>query len=236
MYQRDGNRRQSSTVANSNVEHVLNYLRDGIIDGTFAPCSKLLPKQIAESCGTSFIPVREAMRVLESEGFVSFVHNRGAWVTSLSMADLHDVYTIRIELECEAVRRAEPLTSADVAHLDDLLVRLTAAHERSDNDAQLALNRELHFFVYERANSPRRLKLIEELWLHSARYQRLSIGHRNDAADLEHRKIVEMLTRGDHNGAAEALKSHLQTTVDVLRVSLADVDTDLGAASLSTSS
>lgn len=234
MHQRDGNRRQSSAIANSNVEHVLNYLRDGIIDGSFAPRSKLLPKQIAESCGTSFIPVREAMRVLESEGFVSFVHNRGAWVTSLSTADLQDIYAIRIELECEAVRRADPLNSADIAHLEGVLTRSTAAHEHNDNDAQLALNRELHFFIYERANSPRRLKLIKELWLHSARYQRLSIGYRHDAADSEHRKIVNRLSRGDHNGAADALENHLQTTVDLLRAQIAEVDADLSAASLST--
>jgi DNA-binding GntR family transcriptional regulator len=175
------------------------------------------------------------MRVLEAEGFVSFVHNRGAWVTPLSMADLQDVYVIRIELETEAVRRAEPLTSADVDHLDDLLAQMTVAHNSNDHDAQLALNRELHFFVYERANSPRRLKLIKELWLHSARYQRLSIGYRHDAADSEHRKIVEMLRCGDHDGAADALKSHLQTTVALLGAQVADFDTESSISSLSTS-
>jgi len=234
MHQQGSNKRQSSAIADSNVERVLNYMRDGIIDGRFAPRSKLLPKQIAESCDTSFIPVREAMRVLASEGFVNFVHNRGAWVTPLSAADLQDIYAIRIELECEAVRRAEPFTSADLAHLDDLLTRSRAAHKDNDDTAQLILNRDLHFFIYEKANSPRRLKLIRELWLHSARYQRLSIGYRHDAADSEHLKIVNRLGRGDHKGAADALESHLQTTVDLLRPQIADVDADLGAECLST--
>ena len=90
----------------SSVETVLKFTRQAIVDGRFAPDTKLIPRQIASECGVSFIPVREALRVLVSEGFVTFFHNRGAWVTPLSIADLEDLYAIRIELETEAVRRA----------------------------------------------------------------------------------------------------------------------------------
>ena len=93
----------------------MTFIREGIISGDYRPGAKLLPKQIAESCGTSFIPVREALRVLESEAFVSFVHNRGAWVTPLSKADLQDIYMLRIELECEAVNQATPFTEVEIA-------------------------------------------------------------------------------------------------------------------------
>jgi len=213
-------------IEDSTVELVLNYVRRGIINGDFQPQAKLLPKQIAESCATSFIPVREALRVLESEGFVNFVHNRGAWVTPLSMADLEDIYEIRIELECEAVRRAEPFTKAEIAHLDDLLARSLVSHEAHDHLKLVALNRELHFTIYAKANSPRRLKLIKELWLHSARYQRLSLDFRRDASDAEHRKVVARLRRGDHAAAAEALKAHLQTTVSLIRAQIEDATAD----------
>lgn len=201
----------------STVEQVLSYIRERIIDGQFPPRSKLLPKQIADSCGTSFIPVREALRTLESEGFVQFVHNRGAWVTPLSIADLEDLYVVRIELECEAVRRAERFDRGEIAHLADLLEQSARHNEQQDNATLVALNRELHFAIYRKSNSPRRLKLIEQLWLHSARYQRMSLDYRHDAADAEHRRILAELEQGDHDGAAEALRSHLQTTVDLLR-------------------
>ena len=221
--------RHDTPIEDSTVEQVLTYVRQGIISGYFPPDVKLLPKQIAQSCGTSFIPVREALRVLESEGFVKFVHNRGAWVTPLSLADLEDIYTIRIELECEAVRRAEPFSKAEIAHLDDLLERSRESHERRDNAELVALNRELHFAIYEKANSPRRLKLIAQLWLHSARYQRLSLNHRKDASDVEHRRVVTKLRRRDHEGAAIALKAHLETTVDLIREQIEDVSADSGS-------
>jgi len=201
----------------SNVEQVLAHVRERIISGEFPPSSKLLPKVIAEACGTSFIPVREALRVLESEGFVTFVHNRGAWVTPLSMSDLDDLYTIRIELECEAVRRAAPLSSDEIRRLEQLLERADVANRTGDRATVIEMNRELHLSIYSNAGSPRRMKLIEQLWLHSARYQRLSLLYRHDAADAEHRLILECLARRDQKGAAKALKTHLETTVRLLR-------------------
>jgi DNA-binding GntR family transcriptional regulator len=99
-----------------------------------------------------------------------------------------------------------------------------AGNKKHQNAKLVALNRELHFSMYRKAHSPRRLKLIEQLWLHSARYQRMSLDFRHDASDAEHRKIVNKLRRGDHEGAAEALRAHLQTTVDLLREGLESAD------------
>ena len=79
----------------SSVDYVVQHIRQGIIEGEYPQDTKLLPRAIAERCGTSFIPVREAMRILESEGFVTFRHNRGAWVTSLSLSDLEELYELR---------------------------------------------------------------------------------------------------------------------------------------------
>ena len=213
----------------STVEFVLRHVREGIIDGTYQPESKLQPKLIAERCGTSFIPVREAFRILESEGFVTVFHNRGAWVSPMSAADLDDLYTIRTELECEAVRRA---SGFDDDKIDMLLHNLNEAQEqnaRCDHAAVVALNRDFHFAIYEMAGSPRRLKLIEQLWLHSARYQRLSLYYRHDAASAEHRLIVQALRDGDHFAAAEALRSHLASTVELIRgaVEIASLEGDV---------
>jgi len=210
----------------STVEQVLEFIRDGIVKGGYPPQSKLLPKQIAESCGTSFIPVREALRVLESEGFVTFVHNRGAWVTPLSLHDLDDLYTIRLELECEAVRRAARLDDAELQALEKMLERSRIADERRRRAEVIRLNREFHFAIYRKADSPRRMKLIEQLWLHSARYQRMSLDYRHDAAEAEHRDVVEMLRCGDHDAAAESLRVHLTSTVALLKHGCRDLAPD----------
>jgi DNA-binding GntR family transcriptional regulator len=202
----------------SSVEVVLKFTRQAIVDGRFAPDTKLIPRQIAAECGVSFIPVREALRVLVSEGFVTFFHNRGAWVTPLSIADLEDLYAIRIELETEAVRCASPMSVADIERLTNILNSADRASARGDRKRVLALNRDFHFFIYEKTQSPRRLRLIEQMWQHAERYQRLSLNYRHDAADEEHRDVIAALAKDDSRGAAQAMRTHLETTVNLIRI------------------
>ena len=202
----------------SSVEVVLKFTRQAIVDGRFAPDTKLIPRQSAAECGVSFIPVREALRVLVSEGFVTFFHNRGAWVTPLSIADLEDLYAIRIELETEAVRCASPMSVADIERLTNILNSADRASARGDRKRVLALNRDFHFFIYEKTQSPRRLRLIEQMWQHAERYQRLSLNYRHDAADEEHRDVIAALAKDDSRGAAQAMRTHLETTVNLIRI------------------
>ena len=198
------------------VDATLRRVRDDIISGRYAPNSKLYPKLIAAEHGTSFIPVREALRVLESEGFVTFVNNSGTWVTPLTITDARDLYDTRIEIESQAVRRAEPFSSAEIDRLEDCLLQLRSANSTNDHDQVVEMNRAFHFALYQKSNSPRRLGLIELLWFHSERYQRMSLDHRHDAADAEHHAILDALRDGDHRAAGDALGAHLQTTIDLL--------------------
>lgn len=216
---------RGSGNGDSSVDVAVQHIRQGIINGEYRHDTKLLPRAIAERCGTSFIPVREAMRILESEGFVTFRHNRGAWVTPLSLSDLEELYELRIELESQAVRRARPCEERDIALMRDKVDRILIANQRNEANKVVALNRDLHFLIYRRCNSPRRLKMIEQLWMHAERYQRLSVDYRDDAADEEHRAIIDMLAMGDHNAAADAMRDHLTSTVNLLRAAFPDVGT-----------
>jgi len=213
--------KRSAEEYDSSVELVLEFTRQAIIAGRFAPDTKLVPRAIAAECGVSFIPVREALRVLVSEGFVTFFHNRGAWVTPLSLADLEDLYAIRIELEPEAVRRASPMSVAEIEQLTKILDAADRASLRNDRSRVLALNRDFHFAIYQKTQSPRRLRLIEQMWQHAERYQRLSLNYRHDAADQEHRDIVTALARDDSHEAAGAMRTHLESTVDLIRTAFA---------------
>lgn len=215
---------RTSRNSDSTVDQVVQHIRQGIIKGRYQHDTKLLPKLIAKRCGTSFIPVREALRILESEGFVVFRHNRGAWVTTLSLADLEELYDLRIELESKAVLRASAFGERDIALLRDIVSRINIANSRGEAHRVVALNRDLHFLIYRRSNSPRRIKMIEQLWLHAERYQHLSVQFRHDAADEEHREIIDLLAAGDHAKAADALAHHLTTTVELLRAEFLRAD------------
>ncbi len=83
-------------------------LRAAISSGELAPGLQLRQDELAARFGTSRIPVREALRQLEAEGFVTFLPNRGAVVSDLSIDEVIELLEIRIALECHALRLAIP--------------------------------------------------------------------------------------------------------------------------------
>ena len=204
----------------SSVQQVLAFARAKIINGEYPPNTKLLPKILAEECGTSLIPVREAMRALESDGLVTFIHNRGAWISPISIDDLNDLYSVRIPLEMNAVETAVDLTSEDIKKLHDILDNADASMNSNNKAEVVKLNKDFHFAIYSHSKSPWRLRLIETLWSHAERYQRFSLNFRKDAADREHHDIVDCLAAHDNRGAAKAMGVHLKTTVELLNKSL----------------
>jgi len=198
--------------ATSLVDQVLTLTRQRILSGEYAPGSRLPVHMLADESGASLIPVREALRVLEAERLVESIPNRGARVTPLSIDDMEDLYSVRILLETEALRQARPLDPDEVAKLTELLERMRAAVAADDIDLMMALHRQYHFALYSRTESSWMPYIIDILWKHAERYQRLALAFRHDGADLEHRSVLEALARGDNDRAAEDLKAHLETT------------------------
>jgi DNA-binding GntR family transcriptional regulator len=195
------------------VARALTSIRTRIVSGEYPPGSWLRLNMLTNETGASLIPVREALRLLEAERLVESIPNRGARVVGLSVDDLHDLYAVRTVLEAEAVRTSAPLDDEARRDLLEILAVMQRAVAAADTDEILRLNREFHFAIYRRCRSPWLLYLIEMLWQHNERYQRLSLEFRHDAADAEHRAIVDALAADDRDTAAKALAQHLSTTV-----------------------
>src|SRR4051812_10021956 len=94
-------------------EHAVQWLRAAITSGVLRPGRRVGQEDVAERVGTSIAPVREALRVLEQEGQLTYRPRRGYFVTELHVADLEEIYEIRRVLEELAVRRALPTFDAD---------------------------------------------------------------------------------------------------------------------------
>lgn len=99
-------------------EAVLAQLRRAIVSGELRPGEPIRQSALAERFGVSRVPLREALKILEGEGQVTYRPHRGYVVTELNMDDLLEVYRIRELLEGEAARRAVPrLSETDIATL-----------------------------------------------------------------------------------------------------------------------
>ena len=137
-------------------------LREAIIGGEFPPGSWLRQDDLAARFGASRLPVREALRILQSEGLVETFPNRGARVPMLDLADVDISYRMR--------ERLEPLTLVErLAHLSEAqLRRMEALQEQIEANADVArflvLDRDFHMTSYEACPSERLLATTVRLW------------------------------------------------------------------------
>jgi DNA-binding GntR family transcriptional regulator len=196
----------------SSPQLIADALREAIICGRLAPGEPLRQESLATHFSASRIPLREALRSLESEGWIEFLPNRGARVAGLSASEVAEIYEIRASLECTALRLALP------AHTPDSWRAVESALRAAQREAQRARyvqrNREFHFSLYAPANRPHLTRLIDSLHSRGERYLRLKLdmpSHKSHSDD-EHEALYGACRRGDVDGACAILEVHLLQT------------------------
>ena len=126
-------------------EYVADFLREGIISGRFPRGSKLKQAQIAEMIGTSITPVREAIKLLEAEGFILGTSHRGAIVAPFDINATEEITDLRVTLECKlGLKAVSRLTSQDIEELRSLQNQIEDAAARDDKDAVRTINYRFH--------------------------------------------------------------------------------------------
>jgi DNA-binding GntR family transcriptional regulator len=185
---------------------VYAVLREAITNGAFAPGEWLRQESLAEAIGVSRIPVRTALLQLESEGLVTFHPHRGARVRTLSAAQIDEIYGLRVLLEAHALRLSMARMTPDrLSRMQELAEQLDAEPEGAEFlDARVSFYRE----VYDAANNPLLVEMIEELRGHVGRYL---LGFRFDGhSHRRHASLVDYIRTGDLIAAETWLRSHLE--------------------------
>lgn len=206
-------------------EHALDWLRRAIVAGELRPGQRVVQEELAERAGVSVVPAREALRVLEQEGQLTYRPRRGYFVTDLKLADLKEIYGLRRVLEEQAVRQALPSLGPEVLERMRAAARdcatAAAAGEVAD---ELEANRRFHFAMFEAPGQPHLMRLIRLLWDSTEAYRALyynSPAERHAAADA-HDRIVEALGAGDADGLVAELDAHRTRALEVLTGILGD--------------
>jgi DNA-binding GntR family transcriptional regulator len=204
-------------------EAVLAELRRTILEGELAPGAQILQDRIAEQLGVSRVPVREALKMLEGEGQVSYAPHRGYFVTELDAAELMEVYQIRDILEAEAVTRALPhLGDDDYERMEEAVDDMEAAERESDIVALTAANRRFHFALMEPCGMPRLLRIIRQLWDSTDPYRSVYFGHEQHRKTVrqEHRAILGAVRNRNADELVRELTEHRLHAVESLRTIL----------------
>ena len=193
-------------------QEVAERLRQRIFAHELTPGTWIDEQKLAEQYGISRTPLREALKVLASEGMVDLKPRRGCYVTEISRQDLDDLFPLIALLEgrcaADAVKRAKP---AEINELKIIHERLEAAARDGRMDAFFEANQEFHRRIQELANNRWLLSVIQDLRkvLKLSRMHSLSLeGCLQQSLD-EHRGILAALEAGDAAKAEKLMHDHL---------------------------
>lgn len=195
---------------------VADELRGRIIAGRFKEGEQLRQEAVATELGVSRIPVREALKQLEAEGFITIVSHRGAVVSKLSPGEIAELFELRGVLESWLLGLAVPrMTGEDLARAGEILERMVS-NERIDQWG--ALNWEFHMALYRPSGRTETMKLLNRVHGMIDRYVRLQISLTSGQAKAhrEHRRLLDLCRQGDADGAVRALGAHIAEVSEML--------------------
>jgi DNA-binding GntR family transcriptional regulator len=209
----------------SKIEHqTLNdraygEIRKGLIASRFRPGQVLVIRSLAETYGISTTPVREALQRLVAERLLIMLPNRSIAVPGLSAEKFGELVRIRCALEGLAGELAVAgIKPAHIEKLKALLGNLDEAARSGDSRGYVNLNQKFHFTIYERANSPHLLQMVQDLWSQVGPFfnglfdDESFIAHANE----QHILIVKALAAGNAAEVRQAIITDITVAAEAL--------------------
>lgn len=195
------------------TELVYMELYEMITTGAFSAGSRLRLSQLAERFGTSEIPVREALYMLQGDGLVVIDRHRGARVADVRWEVLYEALVMRTHLEVLALEEAVPFHSLHTLEpIERLLAEMDLMVAEGRASDYREANRRFHMELYAPGPYPSLVEEIRVLWDRLWQTRTRSLFHlRPDEmgrAQAEHREMVAAVRRGDREGASAAARDH----------------------------
>ncbi|MCY3778715.1 MAG: GntR family transcriptional regulator [Chloroflexi bacterium] len=200
-------------------EQSLDTLREAILSGELKPGQALTETDLARQLGVSRAPIREALRILNSEGLAETIPYHGTTVRRLTKTDIEEIYSMRILLETYAMEQViQKRGSAELQRLRDIVDHMVSAGDSGDLIAVNALDRDFHDALIEMSGD----SLLHSMWLVVAmkvRQVMALVNRRNtDLTQVarKHFPLLDAMEVGDVAGAKAILREHIATAGDLI--------------------
>lgn len=201
-------------------DQAADILRRAILNGQFKPGTELNETDLAEKLGTSRGPIREALRILNTEGLAETVPYHGTRVRSFTLKDIEELYSMRVLMETFAVQRIIETQANEgaAASLRSYYEGMIAAAAKNNFQKLNELDRAFHDTLIEISDH----KLMKSLWqMVAMRVQQIMALNNRRFDDLHeiannHLVIIEKIEAGETEVACELLEDHIVTAGDVL--------------------
>ncbi len=190
----------ASPVASQRIAEVLARR---ILGGELAPGARIKQDDLAVELSASRIPVREALRILESRGLVTLRANSGAWVAEMSLHDLGLSYQIREQIEPLLLRESLPrLAGSDLDRMREIQAEIEGT---ADVEQFLVLDREFHWTSYAGARAPQLSLMVERLWDTTQHYRRAFTRMAGAEPGVDHQLRAPVADRGCDRAATSRM-------------------------------
>ncbi len=203
-------------------EQAYSIIRERIFNGTYVPGYRLVIDALARELGISPVPIREAIRRLEAEGWVEYRANAGAQVAAVDASKYEEEMTVLALLEGYATALALlHLSTDDVKHLRELNASMYNALQSADIPAFSRLNKTFHFFIYNHCQNNYLVELLRGTW------DRLEVRGHTDFSYIpqrswisveEHTRLLDMIERhASQDEIEQMIREHKLRTYEVYR-------------------
>jgi DNA-binding GntR family transcriptional regulator len=194
------------TIAVNVTDCLRNAIQRGILPGGV----QLNQVELAEQLGVSRVPVREAMRILEAEGWISARAHHRATVQILSKKRIKQIFDMRILMELHALRCSmREMTPQKLKRLYEMCEQMDRL---SSHNAWLKANRAFHRSLLASEKTDLAIEFIDQL---TSQIERYLVGRgpvRESQAGTEHRRIVDAISKRNKRAACGLLRGHIETT------------------------
>ncbi|SMO40765.1 GntR family transcriptional regulator [Melghirimyces algeriensis] len=201
-------------------ERVFRQVRDWITDGTLQPGEKIIDKELAEAIGVSRTPVREALQILEYQGFVEMQPGKETKVTQLSDQDVFQLYPPLAALDSLAVKlavdRINEKTLQELRHINE---QFSIAVSKKNRNLALEWDERFHRMIVQTSANPYIAEFTSLLHRHIRRMKFVFFNPSMIPAKAsveEHRKIIEALNERDGESAAQMMKQNWLRAMDIV--------------------
>lgn len=196
-------------------EQAYEKIRQAILAGEFKNTFGFSESQIAKALNISRTPVREALLLLEREGLVKSLPQRGVLILKLTKERLDEIFKLRRVVETLTMEElADSITEEDLGKLRGLLELQKQFAQQQDREGFLEVDEEFHLLLPELARLPKTREIIKNLrdQIHLVGFEALSQPGRIQEVIREHEEMIEALSHHDEEGAKRAVLEHLART------------------------
>lgn len=194
-------------------------LRALIVSGELAPKARVNELELAERFGISRTPMREAIKILATEGLLELLPNRGARIVSISAVELNEMIEVVAGLEATAGDLAcRMITDNEVAAIRCVHNQMVEAWRKGDEGEYLTLNRRIHEALMRASRNTMLQNIYSNVSgrIQRARYTAHKTPEQWQKAIDEHERILALLDNRDSEALSRLMREHVRGKIPII--------------------